>query len=150
MIENYLIEKAKNHHLNDVVGIEKACFGADQFSRRQLAYLMTKAQGAFFVLSDAAHAVAYISLITRANSNVLRIYSVAVNPACQGQHFGQMLLDKSILFAKEKELKEISLEVNVNNVAAIAFYQKNGFQTVGLIPAYYHDGSAAYRMRLEV
>ena len=63
---------------------------------------------------------------------------------------GQLLLDKTLQFAHEQQLQQISLEVNVNNAAAIGFYQKNGFQTVGIIPTYYHDGSAAYRMRLEV
>ena len=145
-----VIETGKLSHLPDVVALEKACFGADQFSKRQLAYLMTKAQGAFLVACYEARAVGYVSLVCRANSTSLRIYSIAVDPAFQGQHVGQLLLDKALQFAHEQKLQQISLEVNVNNAAAIGFYQKNGFQAVGLIPAYYHDGSAAYRMRLEV
>lgn len=145
-----VIETGTLSHLPDVVALEKACFGADQFSKRQLAYLMTKAQGAFLVACHKARAVGYVSLVCRANSTNLRIYSIAVAPDFQGQHIGQLLLDKTLQFAHEKQLQQISLEVNVNNAAAIGFYQKNGFQTVGIIPAYYHNGSAAYRMHLIV
>ena len=148
MIPAVVIETGTLSHLPDVVALEKACFGADQFSKRQLAYLMTKAQGAFLVACHKARAVGYVSLVCRANSTNLRIYSIAVAPDFQGQHVGQLLLDKTLQFAHEKQLQQISLEVNVNNAAAIGFYQKNGFQTVGIIPAYYHDGSAAYRMHL--
>ncbi|HQB68816.1 MAG TPA: ribosomal protein S18-alanine N-acetyltransferase [Paludibacteraceae bacterium] len=150
MIPAVVIETGTLSHLPDVVALEKACFGADQFSKRQLAYLMTKAHGAFLVACYEARAVGYVSLVCRANSTSLRIYSIAVDPAFQGQHVGQFLLNRALQFAHEKQLQQISLEVNVNNAPAISFYQKNGFQTVGLIPAYYHDGSAAYRMRLDV
>ena len=150
MIPAFVIETGKLSHLPDVVALEKACFGADQFSKRQLAYLMTKAQGAFLVACYEARAVGYVSLVCRANSTSLRIYSIAVDPAFQGQHVGQLLLDKALQFACEHQLQQISLEVNVNNATAIGFYQKNRFETVGIIPAYYHDGSAAYKMRLEV
>ncbi|HRS67400.1 MAG TPA: ribosomal protein S18-alanine N-acetyltransferase [Paludibacteraceae bacterium] len=146
----FVIETAKSYHLPDIVKLEEACFGADQFSKRQLAYLMTKAQGAFFVASNKVRVVGYVSLVCRANSSKLRIYSIAVEPAFQGQHVGQFLLNRALQFAHEKQLQQITLEVNVDNATAIGFYQKNGFQIVGLIPDYYHDGSAAYRMFLEI
>ena len=150
MSTDFTVETGKIDDLEDLVFIENACFGADQFSKRQLAYLITTAQGAFFVIRQNGHALAYISLITRTNSKIARIYSIAVHPEFQNRQLGQKLLDKSTLFAHEKKLEQINLEVKVSNEAAVLFYRKNGFQTIGLIPSYYHDGSAAYRMLLQL
>lgn len=150
MTNDFTVDIGNPTDLKAILVIEKICFGADQFSKRQLAYLMTEAQGAFFVIRQNEYVVAYISVITRSNSKIARIYSIAVHPEFQKRQLGQMLLDKSILFARENQLEQISLEVKVTNDSAVSFYRKNGFQIGGIIPAYYNDGTDAYRMYLEL
>lgn len=144
------IRKAELKDLDDITDIEILCFPYDKFSRRQLAYLISKSQGGCLVMHQGNIAVAYASLLKRSSSQNLRIYSIAVTPQGQGNHIGQQLLEHIIEYAKLQDFKKITLEVNVNNNPAINLYKKYGFTINGIIEKYYHDGSNAYRMFLDV
>lgn len=144
------VKKATSTDLDAVVAIENDCFADDRFSRRQLGYLITKAQGACFIISQNNSVKAYISVIYKKNTSNLRIYSIAVLPEARGRGFGQMLIDKSKTFAREQHCSKITLEVKTTNAGALALYKKNGFQINGIIPNYYHDGTAAYHMILNL
>ena len=51
---------------------------------------------------------------------------------------GTKMLEKLINIAKERNLKEITLEVNVNNIIAINLYKKYNFKEVGRRKRYYN------------
>src|SRR5574344_359784 len=144
------VKKATSTDLDAVVAIENDCFADDRFSRRQLGYLITKAQGACFIISQNNSVKAYISVIYKNNTSNLRIYSIAVLPEARGRGFGQMLIDKSKTLAREQHCSKITLEVKTTNAGALALYKKNGFQINGIITNYYHDGTAAYHMILNL
>lgn len=61
----------------------------------------------------------------------------------------QKLLDFALDDLKNNMVENFSLEVNVNNKAAISFYLKNGFEIKTVRSNYYKD-SDAYLMVLEV
>lgn len=42
--------------------------------------------------------------------------------------------------AKEYEIESVYLNMQTNNVDARTFYEKNGFNMIQEIPAYYHEG----------
>ncbi len=44
---------------------------------------------------------------------------------------GSVLIDHCVIKCKELNMKSIKLEVYQSNLAAISFYEKNGFQIVG-------------------
>lgn len=144
------VTRATQADLDGVENIENACFGDDRFSRRQLLYLIIYAKGACFIVHENGQAKAYISLLYKNNTDNLRIYSLAVLPESRGKGFAQLLLEKSKEFAKKNALRQITLEVKTSNTSALALYQKNGFTVKNTIPTYYHDGSPAYRMVLEL
>lgn len=150
MDANYIIESAQLTDLDAVCAIEEPCFGADSFSRRQLAYLISRANGAFFVVRCEGRVVAYVSLVKRRGTSNVRIYSVAAHPDFQGRHLGQALLDRSRQYAVECGAKRLSLEVNSSNATALNLYIKNGFRHTATLPSYYHDGSDALRMVCDV
>lgn len=52
---------------------------------------------------------------------------------------GTKMLEKLINIAKERKLKEITLEVNVNNIIAINLYKKYNFKEVGRRKRYYNN-----------
>jgi len=65
------------------------------------------------------------------------------------QHLGTELLNKMIEHLKNEynEIVEtITLEVRTHNQAAIAFYEKHGFEGVLIKPAYYSNGEDALYM----
>lgn len=141
------IRKATQADLDGVEVVENECFDGDQFSRRQFSYLISHAKGSFLVAELGGNIIGYISLLQHSGSRSVRIYSVAVVPAYRGRQLGQRFVDISKEYAKEKGLRQVSLEVNINNKAAISLYHKNGFVVTTAIREYYHDGSDALRMR---
>lgn len=92
--------------------------------------------------------MAYISVVTNARTRNARIYSLAVHPEARGKQYGRILLEKSIEFARRKQLKAIHLEVNTHNTPAINLYTQHGFTAMLIRKEYYLDGSDAFGMRL--
>lgn len=72
------------------------------------------------------------------------MYSLAVSKNYQGQGIGKKLLE----YILNKTDKNISLEVNTNNLIAISLYQKLGFEINKQINNYYENGDAAYKMTI--
>ncbi|MCP4362087.1 MAG: GNAT family N-acetyltransferase [Chloroflexi bacterium] len=59
----------------------------------------------------------------------LHISTLIVAADFQGQGVAQLLLNTAVTFAKERELTQINLNVYEFNQRAIAFYEKEGFNT---------------------
>lgn len=59
---------------------------------------------------------------------------------------GSLLLEKLIEMAKETKRKNISLEVNENNIIARCLYEKHDFEVVGIRKKYYHGKDNAIIM----
>lgn len=53
---------------------------------------------------------------------------IAVKPECQHMHIGKRLLETCFDIAKGQGMKSCSLEVKKDNLRAINFYEKNGFE----------------------
>ena len=58
------------------------------------------------------------------------------------------MLEELINIAKERKLKDITLEVNVNNIPAINLYKKYNFKEVGIRKKYYNNTDDAIIMTL--
>lgn len=56
------------------------------------------------------------------------VHNIAVRKSFQKKGIGQMIFDEILRVLKEKNVKEIWLEVRESNAKAIAFYQKKRFQ----------------------
>jgi RimJ/RimL family protein N-acetyltransferase len=60
-----------------------------------------------------------------------------VSGACRGRGVGSALLQASIEWAREAGAHKIALQVWPHNTAAIALYEKFGFQREGLLRRHY-------------
>ncbi|WP_367752545.1 N-acetyltransferase family protein [Flavobacterium sp. WC2430] len=61
--------------------------------------------------------------------------SYMVNPKCHGKGTGKLLCEHSIKFAKEKGYLAIQFNIVVStNLAAVALWQKFGFEIIGTTP----------------
>lgn len=49
------------------------------------------------------------------------------------------MLEELLKISKERQLKDITLEVNINNIPAINLYKKYGFEKVGVRKKYYNN-----------
>jgi [ribosomal protein S18]-alanine N-acetyltransferase len=91
------------------------------------------------------------------------ITTLAVDPACRGKHFGELMLLRLIDEAIERSAAWMTLEVRQSNAVAQRLYRKYGFTTVTMRRGYYSDDnesalvmwagnlkSELYRNRLQV
>jgi ribosomal-protein-alanine acetyltransferase len=136
--------------LSDIMRIENMSFNFDSFSHRQFTYLITKAKGAFFTALSEEKVAGYISLLEHSRRHSVRIYGIAVHPDYRGRKIGQALIDEAKQYTVNKNIHRLSLEVEINNKAAITLYQKNGFLITGILSNYYCNHSDAYRMILNL
>ncbi|KTC92998.1 MULTISPECIES: ribosomal protein S18-alanine N-acetyltransferase [Legionella] len=88
---------------------------------------------------DSTKIIGYI--ISRYSFNVCHILNLCVSFAYQGRGYGQLLL-KSVLdpLSNNKAINTVILEVRPSNTAAIALYEKFGFNQVSIKKGYYNDG----------
>jgi [ribosomal protein S18]-alanine N-acetyltransferase len=99
----------------------------------------------FLVVSTDANIAGYaLAFHTRTRAE---IHSIAVTPAARGRGVGMALLKRSLALLRRRGFGTVSLDVRLENKAAIALYRKLGFQRVRRVNGYYEDGAAAWRMR---
>ncbi|RUO58743.1 GNAT family N-acetyltransferase [Pseudidiomarina insulisalsae] len=136
--------------LDDLVALEAATFSYSQLGRRSFRRFLTSASTHLFVMRDTDNAqlVGYSLLLTRKNSRIWRLYSIAVAAAARGTGVGRKLLEHALNYAREQGAEAVSLEVKVDNKAAIDLYRRYDFEVTELLPDYYPGHADGYRMRL--
>lgn len=146
----WVIQSASLADVDDLVDLETRCFEYSRMGRRSFRRLILGSSGHFTVArnSENQQLLGYTLLLTRRNSRVWRLYSIATAPEARGSGLGRALLEEAIDRAKRNAAKVLSLEVKVDNKGAIALYEKLDFAVTDLLPGYYDDGTDGYRMRL--
>ncbi|WP_417691063.1 GNAT family N-acetyltransferase [Pseudidiomarina sp.] len=142
------LRKATLADLADLVALEAATFNYSQLGRQSFRRLLQSPSAHLFVLRDAQQLLGYSLLLTRKNSRVWRLYSIAVASAARGTGVGRKLLEHGLELARSQGASAISLEVKVDNKAAIEFYRRYDFEVVDVLPDYYPGHADGYRMRL--
>ena len=147
MNKNVIIRTATVADLASVASLEKLCFNEESFLRPQLRYLITRAKADFLVIEEAGEISAFIVLLKHKTSRGLRIYSIAVSPACRGKGLARLLIDEAEKRARSNGKQYLTLEVSEINNEAIGLYLHSGFEIFGERLAYYKNGSKALLMR---
>lgn len=69
------------------------------------------------------------------------ITTLAVNPDLQRKKIGEALLISAIKDFYKNEIKYVTLEVRVSNIAAIKLYEKYGLKSLGTRKGYYQNNN---------
>lgn len=78
--------------------------------------------------------------------NQADIMNIVVKKSFRGNGIGSKLLENLIFYAKNNNLKMITLEVNEHNLSAIRLYNKFEFNHIGIRKKYYNGESDAIIM----
>lgn len=81
------------------------------------------------------------------DGEVAQVMTIGVAPAHQREGLGTTLLEALLDRSRALGAGEVLLEVAVDNTAAIALYERFGFEVLGRRPRYYRD-TDAWTMRL--
>ena len=69
----------------------------------------------------------------------IEIIKICIIKSHQRKNYGSILINE----IKKLNIKKIFLEVSIENVNAINFYLKNGFQKIGVRKGYYANGKSS-------
>lgn len=69
----------------------------------------------------------------------VHLLNIAIHAAFRQQGYGEQLLEHVLEFAVEHQCQFVTLEVRKSNQAARSLYERSGFKSVGVRPAYYAD-----------
>jgi ribosomal protein S18 acetylase RimI-like enzyme len=149
------IRTATSEDFERIVELERLCFPKEHaYSRRQLRYLLTKANSTVFVEITGALVRGFLIILYRRGTTVAGIETINVDPVSRKKGVGLRLLTAAEELLRKKGICTIRLEVAITNQAAIKLYEHAGFQKIMLLKKYYHydhEGSLdAYRMVKEL
>lgn len=138
-----------------IVELEQLCFPREHaYSRRQLRYLLTKANSTVLVETRGAIIRGFLIILYRRGTSVAGLETINVDPAFRKKGIGLRLISAAEEHLRKKGISSIRLEVAITNSAAIKLYEQAGFHQTVLLKKYYHfhhDGSRdAYRMIKEI
>jgi [ribosomal protein S18]-alanine N-acetyltransferase len=117
--------------------IDQECFPSGiAYSRRELSWYMRRSR-AFTVVAMKEGAIAGFVVGESDRTGVGHILTIDVLPHWQRAHVGSRLLAA----AEQRLIKEgcnaVLLEVAVDNLPAVAFYKRHGYEVLETIPRYY-------------
>jgi ribosomal-protein-alanine acetyltransferase len=98
---------------------------------------VARGEMAGWVVQEEASVAGFI--VARKIADEIEILNFAVSPELRARGIGAMLLQETLAWAKTFEASHAILEVRASNAAALRFYERHNFQTVGRRSRYYNS-----------
>lgn len=154
----FLLRRFRPSDMEELLAIERACFGRDAYDRNLFAEYLRVCDGLFLVVEGAAPAsgaragkpmlLGYsIACICRTRPGLANLVSIAVAPEARGGGAASLLLSSTIRRLKLRGVERLTLVVRESNGRAISFYERHGFTRLRRSPRYYEDGEDGLLMR---
>lgn len=140
------IRRVRRDDLRSILRIEKASFARDAWDREIFLDYLARSEKSLFLAAIIDGAVAGYVVACQRETRA-EVDSIAVTPAKRGHGVAGTLLKRVIERLRRRGFKTVSLNVRIENQAAIRLYRKLGFQRVRRVNGYYEDGASAWRMR---
>ena len=139
------IRHAARADLDALLALEEATFDSDRISRTQWRRHLDSPSAAVLVGGREGHVDAAAVVFFRRGSRRARLYSLAVGAHARGTGLGGALLAAAENAAHSRGCAVMHLEVRTDNVAAIALYERRGYQRAACVRGFYEDGADAWR-----
>lgn len=140
------IRRARVDDLPSILRIERNSFDRDAWDREIfLDYLHRSANSIFLIAANDGKVIGYA--LARHSATRAEIHSIAIAPAQRGGGVAVALLKRVLSLLLRRGFEKVSLDVRLENKAAISLYRKLGFERVRRVNGYYEDGAPAWRMR---
>jgi ribosomal-protein-alanine acetyltransferase len=108
----------------------KSIKGNDEFESRDIFG---------FIISRLLNTQSHIHPQEYTEISECEILNIAVHPLFRAKGIGQKLFAATVNRCLSQKVESIWLEVRKNNVEAVNFYQKNGFEVIYTRKNYYHN-----------
>ena len=128
-------------HLDAVLAIQASSPEAAQWSRESYAWFLEKREEAAERLAWAAECAGEVAgfLLASRLRDEMEILNLAVTATGRRRGTGIRLVDFALRVARQKDVAHVFLEVRESNAAAVALYQRAGFEISHRRENYYRD-----------
>jgi ribosomal-protein-alanine acetyltransferase len=148
---SHQIRIASEADLENIMQIEKACFGNDAWSKSNMKSELLAPHTTYVVAEESDSLIGYAGLSKLASSTSSDIQTIAVSESHRGLGVGRKLMESLLDFAREQKAKEVFLEVREDKPTPQKLYASLGFSAIDRRENYYQpDGAAAIVMRLDL
>ena len=142
---DYRIRRAAPADLEALLALERRAFTTDHLSRRQYRRHIGSDSARVLTAVDASGLLGKAVVFFRSNSDVARLYSIAVADAARGRGIGEALVRAVERAAHAHGRRRLRLEVRQDNAGAIRLYERLGYRRFGAHAGFYEDGADAWR-----
>jgi len=119
-MNNLIIRKRRIKDFYPLIKITKESF---PFWIKQIPYLFISK---VFVAQKNSKIVGFVAISTK--KYTAQITLIAVTKDCRDQNIGSLILKQTLNYLNSIKIKSCSSKVRVNNLRALNFYKKNGFE----------------------
>lgn len=141
----YRIRRARLADLDALVALERRAFTTDHLSRRQYRHHIDSESARVLAAVDANGLLGKAVVFFRQNTDIARLYSIAVADVARGRGVGEALVRAIEHAAWGRGCMRLRLEVRQDNAGAIRLYERLGYRRFGAYPGFYEDGADAWR-----
>lgn len=133
--------------LDAVLALEQACYPPRQaYGREEYRYALRVAKAVNLLHEEDGRVVGFVGAFHHRTWRTGHVYTVNVHPSQRGRGLGVRLMAACHDALAALGMERVVLEVNVDNQAAIALYEKCGYRLVRRLPDYYttYDDNDAF------
>lgn len=116
--------------------LEQLCF-SDPWSKELLIQGLSSRLDTFWVLEENGAVCGYANLRVIAGQG--EIERIAVHPSYREQGLGRKLMEWMVIFSREQDVSDMTLEVRAGNENAIKLYESCGFIKEAVRRGYYKN-----------
>jgi len=145
MTAAFLIRRATVTDLPALLALERSAFTTDHLSPRQYRQHLDSPTAIVLVAADESGVLGTALVFFRRESDLARLYSIAVAHDARGRGVGEALLAAVEQAALRRGARRMRLEVRQDNAAAMRLYERGGYTQFAQRPGYYEDGGHAWR-----
>lgn len=145
------LRRATADDLEAIVPIENATFPADAWTREAIHAELVNPHTYYvvaFPVGAPDEVEGYAGLLAPTRSEQGDIQTIAVVEGARSGGLGRTLMGALISEARSRGLRELFLEVRVDNPVAEHLYETLGFERIAIRTGYYRDGVDGVTMRL--
>ena len=131
--------------IEQVQALEAQLFPVDRWSTEQFWSELAQPTRRYVVACDGDLIAGYAGVFVLAPD--ADVQTIAVAPSAQGSGLGARLLEQLMRIAGDADCQQLMLEVRSDNAAAIALYDRFGFERISTRTDYYAPSVDALIMR---